>query len=641
MKNDFAPPQEFNAELYDQIVNNAQQEDEEVETRPQRPIRNSRRQRRNSGDDAFGSYNPRRTRFRNRNQGRRGAREEEPNNREAPERLRYLFESMNLPQSMHLTAPNQRNIPLDALASSEEEDFGPTVRNIAKASRSDRLRQRQAIMESVRGPAGLKYKPSPVKKEPTAGLRGQWRRLRRIREEAREQQQNSWRFFDRKDVENHANKESLIQQAQRATQLDPVERHRMQRDQVLVYDRKKKKAVKPEDLSVQDDEDSEYEAGDEEEDLSNQSQSLIEDDESGSSFNDKPRHRKRNGRSYQESEEEDIDEEEYNYSYEESESLELEEDSPVKPTRKQATRRPVFRANKTTAFQGLSNLTRVVEKKFEPVKKKAAVNKVVKAKKTVKHKSVRAPMVKTTQRTISTHVETRLPKRQPKKVVDFDFDSAGNKVVIPVDTSQFNKQILPDMPRAKKAGNSEKQTKGRSVSKSTPKPTTVQRSASKTKKISNKQTPKGVSQPKTKKEVQPKIAAKSKRNTQSKSKTPVRNSRTPKKSTERKLSQSPVKGGLGNLFQLELKSLKGRSKKELKSHHEEMLQIRKIAEMQDSKDKKGRFKFGFMRCPNPPDRKSYLKDRERSREAEKYIPGKPIRHSLASLGNLNMMTYKD
>lgn len=607
MKNEFAPPQEFNAELYEQIVGQAEpQEEPRRREEPARMITRTRRMRHNVDDEEFGTYHPRRRHFRFRN----GARQ----NLDNPNRSRQNGDILTQPQETVPQISSSRFNTRDSESSSFSED---EPIHINRVSRSDRLRQRQAQLEGIRGPAGLKYKPSPEKREPK-DLRGQWRRIRRIKEAAKElDHDSSWRLFDRKDISSHENVSSLLQLAKSSTEfVDPVERHKRLESGIekpRFYDRKTKMAV--ESLPSPESDDEWQEEDDEcyEEEQSDDEVSLHSENSSESK-------------------------EEYNHIEENSSesyrsSEELEDESEEEPEFKKIIRnyKPISKTRrapppKIIVPKGPAKTTgrRFIEKKIH--EKKVTQNKI-------SHVSASKPVAKKAQISLPSNLNQgeRLSKRQPKKVIDFDFDNSGKKVVIIEQSPKINKKYLTDMPRVKVAGKSQEQKKNRSVSKSVSKLKENKRSVSRKQKKDKPAT-------KTSKISKTKQRGQSRGKSKSQIKTSSKSTKVSKKKQARG-SESPIKGGIGNLFQVDHRVLKPLSKKEAKNHHDEHLAIRKIAEIEDAKENKGRFKFGFMKGPK---QKPVQKvPRERSREMEKYVKGQPIKHSTVTLSNLSLLTYKD
>jgi hypothetical protein len=602
LKNDFAQPQEFNAELYEQIVNAGQpparSRQRREETQNQRNMRRTRR-RENSDDEEFGTYQPRRRhhfRFRN------GVRQEE----EAVERPANVPDNMTQPQDRIVPVSSSRfNTRRSESTSMSEDEAAPTNR----VSRTDRLRLRQQVMENGRAPAGLKYKPSP-KKEPK-DLRGQWRRIRRITRAAEQQEQESWRLFNKEDVNSHENVTSLLQLAKCSTEfIDPVERHKRLEnglEKPRFYDRQKKMAVDElphieSDEEIEEVEDSFYEE--------EQSEAVDSEEESLHSEH------------YSGSEEEDVqltDKNSYGI------SVELDDDSEHKPAIKQTTR-AARQIQKYT--RPLRNIVRNqnIQKPKQKVNLKQNLTKRVALRK-IKQSRIIKTQTKQTIVPINLHIS----KRMPKKVIDFDFDNSGKKVVVIEKTSQINKQNLIEMP-AKVAGKSQTRKDVRPSSKSVAKSPKPNRSVSRPQQKAKAP----LRQQKTSKIVKDEPAQIQERSNIKKN----INSKAVKASKDRntKDSQSPVKGGISNLFKVNRRALKPLSKKEAKNHHEEYMKIRNIAERTDARENRGIFKFGFMKGPKPPAQK-FVK--ERSREKEKYVSGQPIKHSLATLGNLSMLTYSD
>lgn len=601
LKNEFAPPQQFNAELYEQIVGQGAPEQEpRRRDEPTRMMTRTRRMRLNQDDEEFGTYHPRRRHFRFRNGDRQ--------NLDRSNRQRTTGDILTQPQDTNPQMSSSRFNTRDSESSSfsEEEPI-----HINKVSRSDRLRQRQAQMESIRGQGGIKYKPSPVKKEPK-DLRGQWRRIRRIREAARElDQDSSWRLFDKKDISSHENVSSLLELAKSSSEfVDPVERHKRLEsgmEKPRFYDRKTKMAVETLPLAESDDE------WQEDEEFSEEEQS--DDEVSLHSENSSDSEQLEDSRFEEESSESFVS------------SKELEDESNGDSDFKHITRN-----NKP-----ISKTRRIPHKlaipKSLPVKKRGVIAKKFHEKKVAYKKTPfiqnHLPPAKISR--VKSIQQEPIAKRQPKKVIDFDFDNSGKKVVIIEQTPKINKNNLTEMPRVKVAGKKQDQKKQRSVSKSAPKSKEIKRS------VSRKQN-KGKTTSKTPKIAKEKQAANSRGKSKSAIKTTSKTTKATRK-TQARGSESPIKGGIGNIFQVDHRVLKPLSKKEQKSHHDEHLAIRKIAEIEDAKEKKGKFKFGFMKGPkqNPVQKVP----RERSREMEKYVKGQPIRHSTMALSNLSLLTYKD
>lgn len=614
MKNDFAPPQAFNAELYQEIRNQGQDpEEERPANRP--PQRRRMRRRRDSDDAEFGSYQPTRRHFRN-----RGPYTRRPI--EVSEGLRHHLVGWNNAQQNTTTRNDLEERISESESSSSEEVLPPENQ---KLSRSDRLRLRQTIMENGRVPAGIKYKPSPQKKEPK-DLRGQWRAIKRITEAAEEQ--GSWRLFDRQDVASHEQVSSLLHIAKSVPapfdEIDPFDvRKRPEQEKPKYYDRRLKKPVfeqpqqegmkedSPEEEGIQ--EDSEEEFAEEQSAAESGQQEQIEREESESSVH------------YEE------EESEFDEGIEEEEE-EQESESEVFKSKRPVRRQVPTRANKPIAKKRVvkkKNTKRVIKRKQKLTKKvtRQMKNKVQKIPKTPLkiHQSLKGSHSKI--------ADKPLPKRQPRKVIDFDFDRSGKKVIITEANSEINKQISSNMVKGKVAGKSQDKKKAQSASRSCSNKKRASSSVKQAKKNTPK-TPVKESALKTRKTLRNPKIAKEKSPITTKS---VKSASKPSNKAELRDSISPAKGGVANLLGGSHITLHPLVKKDKNEDHKEFFAIRKLAEAEDAKEKRGMFKFGSKKGVKPHAKPQ----RFRSRELEKYEKGKPIQHSMRILGNLSMVTYHD
>jgi hypothetical protein len=531
-------------------------------------------------------------------------------------------------------------------------------------SRSERLRRRQAIQNQEQSKNyQRKYKPSPEKKLPRDG-RGQWRRMRKMRESEAERERNSWRLFDKEDVANHENYNRLMNRdpdwmvtqddmeaiehdqndddlqeedeyisSNEESYLDPATRHqKMIKESIApkIYQRKFEHPPPLKDVSSQDD----YSSNQEEivSDSDSYSRVSLEEEscseeENGNDSRYPLRCKYSRGRCTTS-----------NLTKRRKESL--NKVGFTMRTRNSKHRQPIQKKKKMarkirvrkSASQNNKSI-KIPQYSF-PAKKESKIN-VDEQPST----STRLKMVSTKYQKMKSNqgIEGRkYPKRRPWKIIDFGFDDQGKKFIENFESNcyfNFNKQmtakkVAGSTVNKSKSKKPQKQVVSRSVSASATKSAKKVKSNSKPSKTGP-----------TKKLVRSDSVSKNKtagiqagrkignKKQQCESRKIKDNSRTP----------SPAKHGIGHLFDIHHSMLKPVSKKQKSLEADEYMAIRKIAEKEELNDApRGRFKFAMKKGPA----KKFEK-RERSREVEKYVKGQPITHNMKSFGNLGWVPYED
>lgn len=531
-------------------------------------------------------------------------------------------------------------------------------------SRQERLKRRLNMVEEAadQRPLPKKYKPSPEKKI-IKDNRGQWRRLRRMDAARTEIERDSWRLFDFEDVKNHSkyDERRLSRDADwAATKYDldamqadedaedeiegqpmtpqtyeidnPVERHnRLLNGNVepRFYERKFKhpspiKSIRTES-NYEDDSEEEINALEGEEEANEcdkneltgaeckLAQWSISSKKSAKSFESSP----------------------YNYS-----SLKI---AKRRQNQRFNTKQKVNRKIKET-ISNKSSSSKIKFKKQLAVKAKAPSKRGIIYNQTrrthisqFKHQNMKS----TPYTEIATSEQRIYPKRKPCKIIDFDFDNQGKKII---QEQLSNYHNLLKMPAKKVAARSNSRTeqskekkpaasRSRSVaptkpSKLAPKITIQKKNSKNTKVASSAKDSRSKPIPvKSQRAVLKSIGKKI--DNKSKDKTPKRQRQNKNSSA----SVSPAKHGLAHLFDIHHKKLKPHTKKEKALRSDEFTAVRKIAEQTDRIEQRKR--FGFKMGPAPK-----VAKRERSREQEKYVRGQPIEHKTMSFGNLGWFNYE-
>lgn len=545
----------------------------------------------------------------------------------------------------------------------EEEIIENLVGN--QVSRAERLQRRLAALteEEPKKYIRRKYKPSPQKKHPIDG-RGQWRKVRRIRESEAEIEKNTWRLFNKQDILDHQkyNTKSFMDPDWRASKddieamnqeeeeeiseedgvssrdeqlQDPVTRHQKLFESNLapkIYQRKFKHPPPLEVRSDDDEEESEEEAKsyDSEEDNNSSETSISESQEEDSRYVkvSSVRQRYNNRRSNTAATFEKLKESKLGTTT-----------SRRMPTKSLQAKLKKQHNSKVQARVAISRILKSQPQKFKELAIKAKNEKSIQSQPRTEGKSYTS-ISKTPKRKFITRHERMIsrtyPKRRPCKVFDFDFDDQGRKVIEDLGLNYHFKINKIQMPSKKVAEKKESKIKDKKV---TPKARSKSRTSS-VAKLSKREPSnthlKKAGRPLSKNE-----------NSRSKSKkaNPIsskgngiqKQARRPNKQQEVSGTTSPAKHGLGHLFDIKHSNLKPLSKKEKASISDEYLAIRKIAEKEDLKEKPwGKFKFAVKKDPAH----KFVK-RERSREAEKYTKGQPIVHNMKSFGNLGWVPYED